>query len=228
MAADTLERARTRFAVRSSVKGWILPVLAVAVLALAVGWGIGHYLDARMPGNNSAEAGFARDMAVHHTQAVEMSLIVRDRTNDDKIGTLATDILLTQQNQIGYMEGWLAVWDVSLTGNEPAMAWMGHEVQGQMPGMASQAEVDQLRTMPVDEMNAEFLRLMIIHHVAGVDMADAILERSDRPEVVRLAEAIARTQQAEIDLMNDILTRLGAPTVDPAAATPTVDHDHED
>jgi len=201
------------------VRAWILPALAVAVLALAVGWVIGLYNDAQMPGDDSAEAGFARDMAVHHTQAVEMSLIVLARTNDSQIRTLATDILLTQQNQIGRMEGWLAVWEVPLTGNEPAMAWMGHEVEGRMPGMASQEEVDQLRSLPAAEMNAQFLNLMIVHHAAGVDMAQAILERSDRPEVVALAEAIVRTQQAEIDLMNDILDR--------QETSPEV-HDHQD
>ncbi|MGH2558054.1 MAG: DUF305 domain-containing protein [Thermomicrobiales bacterium] len=201
------------------MKGWMLPVLAVVALALASGWVIGLYNDAQMPGNNSAEAGFARDMSVHHTQAVEMSLIVRSRTNDSKIRTLATDILLTQQNQIGRMEGWLGVWELPLTGDEPAMAWMGHQVEGRMPGMASQDDVDQLRSLPVDEMNAQFLRLMIVHHAAGVDMANAILPRTDRPEVENLAESIVRTQQAEIDLMNGILDRL---------ETPNDVHDHQD
>src|SRR6266545_1813312 len=53
------------------------------------------------PGDNSAEAGFARDMQVHHAQAVEMALIVRDRTENDHIRTIATDIMLTQQDEMG-------------------------------------------------------------------------------------------------------------------------------
>jgi uncharacterized protein (DUF305 family) len=48
-------------------------------------------------------------MMVHHAQAVEMAEIVRDRTENPQTRTLATDIALTQQAQIGQMQGWLAV-----------------------------------------------------------------------------------------------------------------------
>ncbi|MGW3557784.1 DUF305 domain-containing protein, partial [Streptomyces sp. NPDC000963] len=44
------------------------------------------------PVSASADAGFARDMAVHHQQAVEMSFIVRDRTEDEAVRRLAYDI----------------------------------------------------------------------------------------------------------------------------------------
>ena len=48
-------------------------------------------------------------MSVHHAQAVEMVESVRDRTESEEIRTLATDVALTQQGQIGQMQGWLAV-----------------------------------------------------------------------------------------------------------------------
>jgi len=37
----------------------------------------------------SAEAGFARDMQVHHDQGVELAMIVRDRTDDPDVRLLA-------------------------------------------------------------------------------------------------------------------------------------------
>ena len=43
----------------------------------------------RPPEDDSAEAGFARDMSVHHAQAVEMAGIVRDGTESEEIRTLA-------------------------------------------------------------------------------------------------------------------------------------------
>src|SRR6186713_3196008 len=52
------------------------------------------------PSDDSAEAGFARDMKTHHAQAVEMALITRDRTTDESLKFLLTDMVLTQQNQI--------------------------------------------------------------------------------------------------------------------------------
>src|SRR5918992_1175568 len=78
------------------------------------------------PSDSSPEAGFARDMMVHHAQAVEMAEIVRDKTESEEIRTLAADIALTQQAQIGQMQGWLQVWDLPPTGTVPAMSWMGH------------------------------------------------------------------------------------------------------
>jgi hypothetical protein len=53
------------------------------------------------PSDTSAEVGFARDMSVHHGQAVEMAFIIRDRTDDPDIRLLAYDIINTQRAQIG-------------------------------------------------------------------------------------------------------------------------------
>lgn len=173
--------------------------LALAVLAFVL------YLRERPPGEGSAAAGFARDMSVHHAQAVEMAGIVRDRTNDPAIRTLATDIVLTQQAQIGQMHGWLAAWGLPLTGTRPPMAWMGHPVEGRMPGMASPGEINRLRSAPPEEADRLFLRLMIEHHRAAIPMARAALERTDRPEVERLAGAILRSQRGEIRVMQKML-----------------------
>ncbi|HMN29918.1 MAG TPA: DUF305 domain-containing protein, partial [Caldilineaceae bacterium] len=62
------------------------------------------------PAEGSAEVGFARDMAMHHAQAVNLAMLLRDRSDDEEMRQLALDILLTQQAQIGMMQGWLAVW----------------------------------------------------------------------------------------------------------------------
>ncbi|MEV1051516.1 DUF305 domain-containing protein [Streptomyces sp. NPDC049887] len=77
------------------------------------------------PAAGSADAGFARDMAVHHQQAVEMSFIVRDRTQDEEVRRLAYDIANTQANQRGMLLGWLDLWKLPKveSGTEP-MAWM--------------------------------------------------------------------------------------------------------
>ena len=44
---------------------------------------------------------------------------------------------------------------------------------------------------------------------AGVAMAEAILARSSRADVVRLATGIVNGQQAEIALMTDMLAKRG-------------------
>jgi copper transport protein len=167
-------------------------------------------LTSRPPGEDSPEAGFARDMSVHHAQAVEMAEIVRDKTESEEIRTMAADIALTQQAQIGMMQGWLQAWGLPAASTEPAMSWMGHPTEGRMPGMASPEEINRLKNASSDEADRLFLQLMIPHHQAAIPMARAILERTDRSEVERLAQAIADSQEGEIRIMRDMLRERGA------------------
>lgn len=68
---------------------------------------------ASAPAEDSADVGFARDMSIHHQQAVEMAFIVRDRTDDEDVRRLAYDIINTQANQRGMMLGWLETWGLA-------------------------------------------------------------------------------------------------------------------
>jgi len=146
-------------------------------------------------------------MIVHHAQAVQMAEIVRDKTNSDDMRLLAADISLTQQGQIGIMQGWLEVWGLPITGEEPAMAWMGQPMDGLMPGMATPDEITRLSQLPPDKADVLFLRLMINHHEAAIPMARAILKRTDEPEVRELAKAIENSQKAEIKNMKAIVEK---------------------
>ena len=193
---------------KSGVSPLLVAVLAGAVILL-FGLSVWLWLAAREPGNNSAEAGFARDMMVHHAQAVEMSEIIRPKTENDRINTLATDIALTQQAQIGQMQGWLNLWDLPIAGTEPPMTWMGMSVEGRMPGMASQEEINRLRELPPEEADRLFLQLMIPHHEAAIPMSAAVLERTSNPTVERLANAIVASQEAEIEIMQEMLRDIG-------------------
>ena len=197
----------------------ILALSAAAVLLGALSLWL--YLSGQQPEDNSAEAGFARDMSVHHAQAVEMAEIVRDKTESDEIRLLAADMALTQQGQIGRMQGWLGAWGLPLTGTEPAMTWMGHPTEGRMPGMASPEEIERLQNAPPQEADRLFLQLMIPHHQAAVPMAEAITGETDRPEVENLASAIAAAQKGEIQTMKEMLEERGAEA--PSGSQP---HDH--
>lgn len=166
---------------------------------------------AAVPVETSAEAGFARDMAVHHSQAVELADLMRTRTTDAELIILCTDIVLTQQNQIGRFYGWLDQWDLPATNPSP-MAWMndGHSGMAMdMPGMATRAEVAELSTLPLADAEIAFLRLLIRHHRGGVEMAEAVLQLTDRPEVLRAAKAVQTSQTNEIDVMNAMLATRG-------------------
>jgi uncharacterized protein (DUF305 family) len=184
-----------------------LAILAAGVvwLALLVASQPSDEEGLQLPDEGSPEAGFARDMINHHAQAVQMAEIVRDKTKSEEIHTLATDITLTQQAQIGMMLGWLGVWGLPATGTQPAMSWMGHPTEGLMPGMATPEEIDSLYDFPPEEADKIFLRLMIPHHQAAIPMAEAVLQRTERPEIRQLAGAIEASQRVEIQMMEQML-----------------------
>ncbi|PVC94586.1 DUF305 domain-containing protein [Streptomyces sp. CS147] len=167
------------------------------------------------PAEDSVDAGFARDMAIHHQQAVEMSFIVRDRTDDEDVRRLAYDIINTQANQRGMMLGWLEMWGLPKSAAGPPMKWMGHTFTptddgSLMPGMATDAELAALTAAKGEKAEVLFLRLMTVHHRAGADMAQAAAG-SARTDVIRnLAEGMVRGQQSEIGLMADMLKDRGA------------------
>ena len=186
----------------------VVLAVAVAVIAGSVAatlvWGAGP----QRPADGSVDVGFARDMSVHHAQAVGMAGLILDRTENDTIRTLASDIMLTQQAQIGQMHGWLDLWDQPKTTVGSRMAWMsqdGRGTEGRMPGMATPEELDRLRGADGDEAERLFLELMIDHHSAGVTMAAAAAADASSSDVRRLAEAMVTGQQAEISVMAELL-----------------------
>lgn len=184
---------------------WLVLFVILGLILGSVSTAILLYTRNSEPGEHSADAGFLRDMSTHHAQAVEMAGIVYQRTEDPEIRTLAYDILTSQQAQIGIMSGWLNAWDLPSSGLDLPMTWMGHGMTGLMPGMATDEEIASLSTLPLSEMDREFLRLMIAHHEGGVDMAAAAVTLAGEKRVRELAQGFVTTQQSEILYMQQLL-----------------------
>ncbi|POX54787.1 DUF305 domain-containing protein [Streptomyces sp. Ru71] len=170
----------------------------------------------RTPGTESADAGFARDMAVHHQQAVEMSYIVRDRTKDAEVRGLAYDIAQTQANQRGMLLGWLDLWELPKVSSEPPMTWMGMggSAAGKdgalMPGMATNTELRRLQGLSGREAEVFWLQLMTDHHKGGVHMAKGCVQRCTVGAEKRLARGMVESQESELRLMGEMLKERGA------------------
>ena len=213
---------------RSPLRVVLLAVIAVGLLLIgggaAVALGLGRGEPA--PTGDSVAAGFSRDMSEHHLQGVEMANLALERSTDPEVRQLAFDIAETQQNQVGRMQGWLALWGLPPTAGE-TMAWMasagghaGHDPAatdgGLMPGMATEAELAQLRSLSGPAFDVEFLRLMTRHHQGGFDMAEYAAENGEVTAVRTLARSIADTQSAEVRTMVGMLTaRGGTPLPEP-------------
>jgi uncharacterized protein (DUF305 family) len=213
---------------RRGLTGLLVAVIAVALLAagggLAVALGIGR---TESPAVDSVDAGFARDMSRHHQQAVEMANLAATRSQDAEVQRLAFDISATQTNQVGRMQGWLALWGLPLTGGD-LMAWMsdgamaGHDMPttdagaaadgAVMPGMATETELADLRARSGAAFDVLFLQLMIRHHQGGLEMAQYGEAHAQEPAVRSLAGSIVAAQSAETATMEQMLaTRGGTP-----------------
>ncbi|MEE2037773.1 DUF305 domain-containing protein [Nocardiopsis sp. CT-R113] len=191
-----------------SVPTWITVILVA--LALAAG-----YLGGRpaYPLDTGADAGFLRDMSAHHAQAVDMSMVILDKTEDPELHTVATDMARTQQAQIGIMQGWLMAWGLPARGAQPPMTWMeGHdhgggdgEVPDTMPGLASPEDLTALEDSEGVEAELLFLELMIAHHQGGIEMAEAEVDLGGEDMVTRFAQGMIDAQQSEVNLMEGMI-----------------------
>jgi uncharacterized protein (DUF305 family) len=206
---------------RGPLRTALLAVIAAGLVllggGLAVVLGIGRG-DAA-PSADSVDAGFSRDMSRHHLQGVEMANVTLERSEDPAVRSLAFDISSTQTNQAGRMEGWLSLWGLRPTGGE-VMAWMsgdgaheGHSMDMAdgvlMPGMATEEELAELRSLSGNDFDVQFLRLMIRHHQGGLDMAVYAADHAEVDAVRRLARTIADAQTAETATMTGLLTQRG-------------------
>lgn len=186
--------------------------MTVTLVALAL---VGGLLLGRpsYPLDTSADAGFLRDMSTHHAQAVDMALIVMEKTDDVELHTIATDMARTQQAQIGMMQGWLSSWGLNARASEPPMTWMAAHDHGggegvvpeTMPGWATEEEMVRLTDAEGEEAEVLFLELMIAHHLGGIDMAEAEVELGDEDLVTTFAQGMVNAQQSEVDNMERLL-----------------------
>jgi uncharacterized protein (DUF305 family) len=201
-------------------------LLAAALLAGAgvVGYALGNRNGP--PATDSAEAGFARDMITHHSQAVRMAITARDRITDPTLRTICLDIITGQTGQIGAMQGWLDTWGLSQSDpDQTPMAWMvsgghgssdhgmagmdGMDDQGAMPGMATPGQLADLEALSGRAAEVLFLQLMIKHHEGGVTMARAGVSQVEPSYEKQLARSILDSQTSEITAMQDLLRARG-------------------
>lgn len=71
-----------------------------------------------------------------------------------------------------------------------SMASMMHDMNASLEGKTG------------DAFDKAFLEEMVIHHEGAVDMAKKVLEVSQRPELIKLANEIIAAQTKEIEMMD--------------------------
>jgi uncharacterized protein (DUF305 family) len=193
-------------------------VVVLCVAAGAVGWRIGQS-DDRAPSASSVDVGFFYDMTAHHQQAIAMALIYLRDGNDPLLLAIAKEIVQYQSAEIGMMNEYLAQWHRD--GNRPAkaMGWMQPPVdRDKMPGLATNAQMQQLENARGFELDDLFTRLMIEHHAGGVHMAAYAAEHAEQAGTRRWAAQMDDGQRGEISEMNQWRQRHGLDVIVPPLA----------
>ena len=171
--------------------------------------------------HTKADVEFMQGMIVHHQQAVEMSELVADRTNNEEVVTIASKILASQADEIEFMNEWLAA-----RGEKTVMVGMDHSSMdhsamdhskhamvdhSQMAGMATPDQMAKLATLSGTEFDAMFLTLMIAHHEGAIDMVEHLFRQPGSaadPILYRFVADVRNDQTAEIDRMDVLLAEL--------------------
>ncbi|WP_405133290.1 DUF305 domain-containing protein [Nocardia sp. NBC_01388] len=207
----------------------VLGVIGVLLLGFAAGILVGNPLRQTQETPGTVDVGFSQDMSVHHAQAVQMSGIALAGASDTEVRRLAYDILTTQANQAGRMQGWLQLWGKPFVGPDGYMGWMSdmsdmtgmsgmqHGATTQhsgpvqtMPGMATEQELSTLRTATGPALDTLFLQLMLRHHQGGMPMIQYAAQHADTDAVRSLADSMVKTQTSEAQLMAQMLKDRGA------------------
>jgi len=157
---------------------------------------------------NSADVSFATQMIPHHRQAIEMAQMAEQRASNAKVKQLAVRIKQAQDPEIATMSGWLRQWGQLVP--SPSTGHGGHGGQGGQdgPGMMSDQEMSDIESASGTDFDRMFLQMMIRHHQGAVEMADNEQQQGQNPEAKQLAEKIASDQTAEINEMQDLLTKI--------------------
>jgi uncharacterized protein (DUF305 family) len=156
-------------------------------------------------------------MIMHHSQAVEMTELLRTRSKDKEVQALGKRISISQTDEMAYMKQWLtdrgepisAHGSMDMAGMD--MAGMDHMDMGpmpMMPGMLTPAQMKALAAASGPEFDHLFLTGMIQHHTGALTMVKDLFKSpgaGQDPQLFDFASDVDNTQQAEIDIMRHML-----------------------
>ncbi|MFB7940476.1 DUF305 domain-containing protein [Streptomyces sp. NPDC004779] len=145
---------------------------------------------------NGADFRYVQMMIVHHRQALTMTALAPGRAGSSPVEKLAERIAAAQQPEIGAMEGWLK------THGGPRD--QGEHAHHSMPGMATEAQLAELKAAKGAAFDKLFVKLMVTHHEGAVTMAAEALGQGNNIQVEEMANDVIAQQTAEINRMRSL------------------------
>ena len=175
---------------------------------------------AALPPRSPADVEFMQGMILHHAQAVEMTAMIRSRTQNKDLRSLGARISSSQADEIKFMKRWLAARGESLSMAMPNMPSMDmsheashealHETVAPMPGMLTPKQMEALQQAKGAEFDRLFLLGMIQHHNGALTMVKDLFDTAGAgqdAELFDFATDADNTQRAEIRIMESMLQK---------------------
>ena len=155
-------------------------------------------------------------MVPHHASIIALAQAARDRLSDERLATIADNIISAQQAENEELRGYREQFYGSpepMPMMDPAMMGMMMEM---MPGMGDMAMMQrQLDPQTVvaafcagDDPDLTFIDLTIPHHEMAIMASEAALEQATHEEIRAIAERVIRDQQREISELAKIRAEL--------------------
>ncbi len=219
--------ARATRQARSAILAACLLLVALALFSVVLPR-VAHTPASTIKAPSPIDIGFAQSMSLHHQQAIGMSQLMLDG-RPTPLANFARGIASAQLLELGEMRGWLRLWEAPFVLDRPGMDWMrlgdrpltseelAYLLDCQrsptgMSGLATDAEVDRLRSLEGRERDQHFLTLMLAHHEGGLPMARFVAEQAQIAAVRELAARVVLEQAKEIYLIQRMQVALAAAT----------------
>ncbi|MEI5584402.1 DUF305 domain-containing protein [Agromyces sp. CCNWLW208] len=153
------------------------------------------------PEHTEADVAFMQMMIEHHDQALTMTGLVEERTEDRDIRLLAERMRISQEDEVDYMARWLQ------DRGTPLRDEHGGHADGMMPGMLTEEQLDRLEGADGEEFERLFLEYMIQHHSGALEMVADLRAAGGGMEVSigQFAREVEGDQGIEISRMQGML-----------------------
>ncbi|MFF7900135.1 DUF305 domain-containing protein [Streptomyces sp. NPDC088817] len=149
---------------------------------------------------NGADFEYVQMMIVHHGQALEMTELAPHRAKSADVKRMASRIAAGQGPEIDAMKGWLKNHGGKRRTSGGAGSSHRHD-HATMPGMATEAQLTQLRAARGAAFDELFLKLMTAHHYGAITMATSVLSDGRNVQVEEMANEVIAQQTSEISRM---------------------------
>jgi uncharacterized protein (DUF305 family) len=155
-----------------------------------------------------------KGMIGHHAQALVMAGWAPSHGASPAIQTMAARIINAQRDEIALLQTWLRDRGLPVPEAKPGpmrMTMNGVEHDMTMPGMLTDAQMQELDAARGPEFDRSFLRLMIQHHQGAVAMVQELFDTPGAAQdqtVFKLASDVSADQSSEIVRMQRMLVAL--------------------